>query len=158
MEGAAPQTINTEHFFWDLECPHFKSNYQVVVPRLPRQDITVGNWNVRASNHCEKLKWLTHALDKYKWGIIGLPETHYKEVAKLQQNNDMTFESAATLKDNNMKSALTQKKHNQVGHQPHTSFQQNRKSLADEQNTALLARRSVVCRFRFQKVDMPEKH
>ena len=45
--------------------------------------ITTGTWNVRTLNQTGKLKELTHEMERYKWHILGLCETRWKDFREL---------------------------------------------------------------------------
>ena len=95
-----PSRGNQQHQNWQLTVR--MKRWQTTHVKLPRETIAVRNWNVRTLNQCGKLKELTYSVAKYKWGIIGISETHYKSVARLQQKKGRTlFGSVATTQDNN---------------------------------------------------------
>ena len=49
-----------------------------------RDNITIGTWNVRTLNQVGKLQELTHEIDSYKWHILGLCETRWKNCGEIQ--------------------------------------------------------------------------
>ena len=47
-----------------------------------RDNITIGTWNTRTLRAAGRLQELTHEMDRYRWNILGLCETRWKNFGK----------------------------------------------------------------------------
>ena len=61
--------------------------------RLTNTETVIGTWNVRTLNACGKTRQLTHALEPYRWDIIGLSEVRWKGIgeARLDEGHKIWF-------------------------------------------------------------------
>ena len=65
-------------------CPRVREEIEGATHiKLPTENVIILTWNVRTLNQCGKLKELTYALDKYRWDIIGLSETHFNKCGEI---------------------------------------------------------------------------
>ncbi len=56
-----------------------------------RNNFYVGTWNVRTLNQKGKLAELTHGLMKYKWNVLGLCETRWKDSGEITTEDHHKF-------------------------------------------------------------------
>ena len=52
--------------------------YWYIIEDSRRDNITIGTWNTRTLRAAEKLKELTHEMDRYRWNILELCEMRWK--------------------------------------------------------------------------------
>ena len=72
--GSVASRVNKDSAFRRTPGRRCEVCYWCIIEIRGRDNINIGTWNTRTLRATGKLQELTHAMDRYKWNILGLCE------------------------------------------------------------------------------------
>ena len=89
--GSVAARVNKDSAFHRTPRQRRQVCYWYIIEDSRRDNITIGTWITRTLRAAEKLKELTHEMDRFRWNILGLCEMRWKNYGETTTGRTQDF-------------------------------------------------------------------